>query len=970
MAQPLELLEARNRRSKIEFGTPTTGNRIPPTQEPPRSPSQVARVLADGSTQLSQFEYNSLGKVTKTTDPVGRSTTYVYAGNNVDLLKVRQTTGTSHTLLRKFTYNSRHLPLTDTDTAGQVTTYTYNPSGQMLTRTNAKNETITFAYGGTAPAGYLASITSPPFNGASAVTTLGYDGFKRIRTVTDTDNYTVTTEYDALDRKSKVTYPDSTYEQFLYADNVTGAMTLDLTGSRDRRGLWTYRHYNANEQLDSVTDPANRTTTFGWCNCGALDSITDPKNQITRFNRDLQGRVYQKVFADGTTNDYLFEGQSGPNTQGATSRLQSSTDAKGQRTNYRYFPDDAIQETSYTDLAGQPLNPPTPSVSYTYDPKFGRVKTMIDGIGTTTYGYNPIGSQPELGAGRLESIKGPLGHDKITFAYDELGRVVNRSIDGTANSDTWTFDSLGRVGSEVNNLGTFNYSYVGVTNRLGGMAYPGGQSTIYSYFPNAQDKRLQKIKNQTSSGEMLSQFDYTYDAEGLIKTWTKNNPSLANAQRIDLGYDNADQLLTAPAKDATTNALIKQYTYGYDAAGNRTSERVGNKTTLAIPNNVNEIMSQSGGTTRTLTYDPNGSLLSDGSSRTFEWDAANRLVAINYNGTTSRSEFSYDGLNRCVKIVEKTDGLVNSTRKFVWCGTEKCEFRNANDGVTTRVYSQGESSNGTATFFTRDHLGSIREMTDSNGAVVARYDYDSYGQSTTVTGTNKPDFNFTGLYRHAKSNLDLATYRAYDPDLGRWLSRDPIGENGGINLYRYGANSPIVNIDPSGEFPVLIFAIIGIYFALDRYANAPGPEDTIHLGTAPNALVLVEPAAAVPSLIKGGIRCLAKGVANPVPREMARVIPGTGPFLTLARPGAADVFVTAVEDIAGLSAAQTARRLAIPESEAFTVIRFPAAETGVASPILRTDARFIGGGRTAGGAREFVVPNGPIPPNATTVIVH
>jgi len=66
-------------------------------------------------------------------------------------------------------------------------------------------------------------------------------------------------------------------------------------------------------------------------------------------------------------------------------------------------------------------------------------------------------------------------------------------------------------------------------------------------------------------------------------------------------------------------------------------------------------------------------------------------------------------------------------------------------------------------------------MFTGGGTVVARYDYDPYGRSTTVLGTTPTDFNFTGLYRHSKSNLDLATYRAYDPDLGRWLSRDPIG---------------------------------------------------------------------------------------------------------------------------------------------------------------------------------------------------
>jgi RHS repeat-associated protein len=265
---------------------------------------------------------------------------------------------------------------------------------------------------------------------------------------------------------------------------------------------------------------------------------------------------------------------------------------------------------------------------------------------------------------------------------------------------------------------------------------------------------------------------------------------------------------------------------------------------------------------RTLTYDLNGRLTNDGSARTFEWDGANRLVAVNYTGTTNRSEFSYDGVSRVAKIVEKTAGNITATRKFVWCGMEKCEFRDAADAVTLRVYPQGQHNGTAAYFFTRDHLGSIREMSKGTGTVVARYDYDPYGRSTTVIGNAPTDFNFTGLYRHSKSNLDLTTYRAYDPDLGRWLSRDPIGEKGGINLYGYAENSPIEHIDPSGENPVLILAILAIYFSLDRYANAPAPGDSIYTGTAPNALAYIDGAAAVPGLVGGGVRCAATTAIN------------------------------------------------------------------------------------------------------------
>src|SRR5437588_482044 len=323
-------------------------------------------------------------------------------------------------------------------------------------------------------------------------------------------------------------------------------------------------------------------------------------------------------------------------------------------------------------------------------------------------------------------------------------------------------------------------------------------------------KRLQQIKNLNNNNnankQLISQFDYTYDAEGEILTWTKNYAGLSAPQRFDLGYDNADQLTTAPLKNASTNALIKQYTYGYDTASNRSSETVATTTTTSTPNNVNEITSESGGVNRTLTYDLNGSITSDGGTRTFERDGANRLVAINYTGFTTRTELTYDGLNRVAKIVEKTGATINSTRKFVWHGQEKLEFRDATDAVTQRNYRQGQYVGTTAYFYMRDHVGSTREMFTGGGTVVARYDYDPYGRSTTVLGTTPTDFNFTGLYRHSKSNIDLAVYRAYDPDLGRWLSRDPIAEQGGLNLYAYVENNSANATDPSGLISSQMYA--------------------------------------------------------------------------------------------------------------------------------------------------------------------
>ena len=106
-----------------------------------------------------------------------------------------------------------------------------------------------------------------------------------------------------------------------------------------------------------------------------------------------------------------------------------------------------------------------------------------------------------------------------------------------------------------------------------------------------------------------------------------------------------------------------------------------------------------------------------------------------------------------------------------------------------------------------------------------------------------------------------------------------------------------------------------------------------------------------------------------VPSTLARVIPGDVDYPTLGRPADGDVFVTAAEDIAGMTPAEISQALAIPPSPSFTVYEFPTPEEGLASPILRSNPGFTGGGTTAGGASEFVISNGPIPPGASRYVV-
>jgi RHS repeat-associated protein len=727
------------------------------------TPAVVVKKMDDGTTWATQNTYNPRGKVTKAIDPVGRETVYEYSSDGIDLLTMKQrvntTTPAQYETLATYTYNSQHLPLTMTDAAGKTTTNTYNAKGQILTVTNAKNETTTYAYNAE---GYLVSVT-----GAQAGATTTYDYrldtngkvlYGTVWKVTDSDGYVVATDYDNFDRPIKMTYPDATYREMSYVRPSDSKVTLSVWSVRDRQGRITNTVYDALGRVTSVTDPQNRTTIFGWCICNGLYKMTDARGQETIWNRDVQGRVTSKVLQDGATTNFVYEASTG--------RLKSVTDPRGQRTNYVYFKDNNLQQVSYTNTAGQPLNPVTPTVTYAYDQFYNRMTSMTDGIGATNYAYHPV-STAQLGAGQLASVDGPLVNDTISFTYDELGRRLTRSIGPSGNVSTMSYDSLGRFTSWSNPLGTFTPTFDGVTRRLLQIQYPNGQKVQLTYASNLGDRRLLTIHNKDGANATISKFDYTFAPEGNITTWTRQAGS-ATPQTETFTHDNADQLVGAVLKEGATT--VRQTGYAYDLAGNRTQE------SLTVGN----------GFPQTTDY------------QNVEWDAASRITAV-VKGTR-RSEFSYDGLGRRVRIVEKQGSTVVSDKRYIWDDGGICEERDGSSSgnVLKRYLGWGVQEGTTNYFFSADQLSSIREVTDTNGNVVSRFDYDLWGRQSQVSGTYKPDWGFAGTFLHQVSGLGLTRYRAYDPNLGRWLSRDPIGIKGGFNLYTYVRNKPITFVDPEG----------------------------------------------------------------------------------------------------------------------------------------------------------------------------
>jgi RHS repeat-associated protein len=797
-----------------------------------RQVTGIGRVLDNGTSQVWTRAYNTRGRITQAIDPLGRETDYVYATNNLDLIQVKQKRGGTWDILETRTYNSQHEPLTITDAAGQTTTYTYNAAGQVLTVTNPRNETTTYAYDAN---GYLLSVTGAM---AGATTTLGYDGYGRLNSVTDSEAYHVTATYDIANRPVQLAYPDGTTEQTTYD-------RLDVRQQRDRLGRLTTFTYDATRRLTAVRDPLGRRVAQEWCVCGTLDALIDGAGNRTRWDRDLEGRVITETRADGSATHYTYE-----NT---TARLKQLTDRKGQATTYDYFLDNAFKQKAYTNTSVA-----TATVSATYDATYPRLATITDGTGTTSYAYLTVTSG-QLGAGQLASIDGPLTNDTITYNYDELGRVASRSINAVSQSTA--YDPLGRVAGVTNVLGTFAYAYVGNSGRLSSVTYPNSQTSTYSYFGHTGNDRLQTILHQRADTTTISRFDYTYDTVGNIAGWTRQADASAATQYV-FGYDAADQIRSATKlTTGGTPTVLARYQYAYDLAGNRTSEQIDDAVTGATYNNVNQLVNTqpsggmylsgtvsepssvtvagqpalvaadntfaktvplsvgtntiaitatdpsgnastksyqvtTSGSSATLTYDANGNLTSDG-TRTLTWDAENRLISVTIG--THTSTFTYDGLDRRVGIVEADNGSTTSDTKFVWCELGLCEVRDSGGTtVTKRYFENGVQDGGIAYFYTRDHLGSVREVTDGLGAARARYDYDSWGRRTKISGDRDVEIGYTGYYQHVSSGLELAPLRAFDPALRRWISEDPIGLAAGTDRYAYVGNSPSGRIDPLG----------------------------------------------------------------------------------------------------------------------------------------------------------------------------
>jgi RHS repeat-associated protein len=709
--------------------------------------------IIDAQGGTKHYSYGLNGELLAETDEIGHITSYSYDGNGncISVTNPDQT-------IRRLEYTTESLPQKRIDETGAEFTYEYDERGNIIATINPLGNRREYRY---TQAGDLAQA-SDPLGGVTkfkrnergqivelttplgAATRYGYDERGRLMSVSDPLGQVTNYSYDALGRLTHVKRPDGARRQYEYDPEGNLTRYVDANGAETR---FRYVGYNkVSERIDAL---GNKRRFFYDTEANFVE-VRNERDEAYRFVYDSVSRVTREIGFDGLAWEYNYD---------PADQLMERIDPAGRVTRFAH------------DLRGRVTEKRCPdgtTIKFSYDGA-GRLTEADTQDSKLIFKYNELGRVVE------ESQNGEI----VRHEYDAVGRrVMRHSPSGQTVEFIYDADSrLSRVETLRGSIG-FEYD---LADRETRRRLPGGMEENFHYDQCGRviDQSLHK------SASKLFHRRYKYDTKGNLIERSDSNKGVSS-----FVYDPVERLREVLSPEKKVEQFV------YDPTGNllRRGER---EFRYGQPDRL----SHADGAT--LIYDEVGNLIEKrraGSTIRYSYDSDNRLIAVE-SKEGGRVEFAYDALGRRTAKNSKA-----GKTGFLWDGSVLLAEQSETE-YREYVFSRGDykplcrfNSDGFQSYHT-DVLGAPQEMVDGVKGIVWSASYDVYGRIKDLpVSQRQSNLRFPGQYEDVETGLFYNFNRYYDPDTGRYITKDPIGLVGGINPYGY-ANNPVNWADPLGLVP-------------------------------------------------------------------------------------------------------------------------------------------------------------------------
>lgn len=729
--------------------------------------SRITHVVEDDG-QVTENRYDGLNRVTQTSDALGNRVVNTYDRNsNIVEVKSFEVSPEDIVPIETFSvvyvYDQLNRVVRITDNVGQTSRVSYDSRNNVVSSSDSEGPEVNDPLGLFPQSGQSGSI-----NEAGNTKTYIHDGLNRkITEICD-----------------------------LRVGGVGGG-SIDTSNSSNPDGLITMRfEYDGNSRMSAVIDDKNNRCDYFY-------------DAIDRKVRELK--------ADGTQSTIVYD---------KDNNAIQATDANGTVVTNSF---DALNRLVRTDVAR--ANGVLGTTLQLYE---------FDGLSRPTKTSNNNGSASTT--------------ETTTYVQDSLSRVVEESQNGKIVSDSYSgdgkllqvvypsgrtidysHDAIDRVKqvTESGNLIQENF-YVGPGGRLLKRSLGNGTETSFlneaGTLATGYDgvKRLTRLRHLGPNGTAFVDREYSYNRASM-RTAEKRNDDSGLTDRFT--YDSTYRIVQSRYDEDGSGGQARDtisHSYQLDGVGNRVSvannsEENGVSNDAYTVNEMNEYLTING-TVR--SYDANGNLTDDG-TRLFAYDYLNRLVTVTDKVSGALIvEYRYDAESRRREkiIYDSTNsGVVLKTTRFHWYEWICIEEVNSAGEVEISFVNGGGLDNhcqfsrtafhelGAGTFYTHQNArGDIVAVSEAAGVILEKFRYDDYGRPDKLSVTGNPHY-FQGTRRDVETGLYYLRNRYYNPETGRFISRDPYLDSVNTgNLYSFVGNSPASRGDPTGEvFGSIIAGIMG-----------------------------------------------------------------------------------------------------------------------------------------------------------------